>query len=206
LTSCAIERAEGMMDARKDIALVGNGPITEDYRSFISEHEIVVRMNLCANLDKTGDKTDFIALVNSGRSVMVIFDNAEALEPARRNCKKIWIVRHTSVVASLKKNFFYNKDDPYEGRDFSFRIARKFAPTPCEMFEANIWEDASRIILAHGGDNKQPSTGLLTFLRLQELYPGKIVNLFGFTHEGWEGHPWDAEKKFFGSHPVVRYF
>lgn len=190
----------------KDIALVGNGPISQDYSSFVSEHDVVVRMNLCGNLDRTGDRTDFIALVNSGQSAVHICNNAEALEPVRRNCQKIWTVRHTSVVSTLKKKFFFNKDDPYEGRDFSFQIARKFAPTPCEMFGPNIWEDASKIIVAQGGGNKQPSTGLLTFLRLQELYPGRIVNLFGFTHEGWEGHPWDAERKFFGAHPSVRYF
>jgi hypothetical protein len=199
-------RGESTMIASKDIALVGNGPVSQDYRSFVGEHDVVVRMNLCANRDKTGDKTDFIALVNTGRPVFEICDKAEAFEPARRNCKKIWLVRHPSIAASLRKDFFSEKDDPYEGRDFSFHITRKFAPTPCETFAANIWQDANKIIAAEGGGGKQPSTGLLTFLRLQELYPGKIVNLFGFTHEGWKGHPWDAERKFFGSHPSVRYF
>ena len=48
------------------IAIVGNGPLTDEQRNEINEYEIIIRQNYCNNFKK-GDKTSHLLLRYSGR-------------------------------------------------------------------------------------------------------------------------------------------
>lgn len=43
------------------------------------------------------------------------------------------------------------------------------------------------------------STGALVLAYVISAYPNSDVRLYGFSHEGWHGHPWEAEARWMRS-------
>lgn len=194
------------------IALIGNAPINKRWAKFIDQHELVVRFNFCSSARTSGRRTDVLALINSGWPAKMMSAYPKRIpRRVRRTAKEVWFVRDTRMIADKQAVIDAGgpkMEDPDAWVDFTESLKSKTVPGKIyRMFDRSLWERAEEILRQHGDDNaKQPSSGLLVFLRLREIYPAKAIHLFGFTHEGWSGHAWDAEREFFSSQPGIERF
>jgi hypothetical protein len=63
-----------------------------------------------------------------------------------------------------------------------------------EFLGAALAEEVKQILFKFSGKIEEyPTTGAVVLLHLIRSYPDAFITLFGFTHEGWKKHAWDAE-------------
>lgn len=177
------------------VAIVGNGDIEPGYSDYIDGFDFVVRFNACRTYGMSGKKIDALCLVNTT-------DQGHfALEPSGIDCdadaatKLFWLARAPSVIKAEQARCV----DSYLAstwRDHTHALIEKRIRGRAYEF---IPERTYRVIefeLKKRGSTEfqQPSTGILGLTHaLLTLKPKELV-LFGFTHEGWKWHPWEAER------------
>jgi hypothetical protein len=192
----------------KRIALVGNGPGSSGFGREIDAHDKVIRFNAAASQGTTGDRTDVLVLVNTGESGARFATDPSAIKDAAFiRAAEIWFPRHPKVVQRALR--ICPPEDREFWQDFSGEIIRRrLYGKPFRYLPARTsWhaEDLLRPLgMEHG---MQPSSGMMVIADIHRRNKISIyrteLTLYGFTHEGWSRHPWNAERAFIEAAPWI---
>ncbi len=179
----------------RSIALVGNGPLPPGEGEVIDQHDLVVRFNSCSSYGEGGYRTDVLVLTNTGEPAKVFASNDTAInENALISARVFWIARSPELVARERERY---PDQAAYWTDHATEIIRnRVGSRPFRFLDAKIYWSAQEELKKYGAtDGHQPSTGMLALFHIKNTmwWPFRVT-LFGFTHEGWEGHPWQAER------------
>jgi glycosyltransferase involved in cell wall biosynthesis len=192
-----MKNAHAVSVKKKAIAIVGNGPIRPETADQIDRFDTVIRFNRCGNYGLAGKKIDILVMVNTGESGYCLahnprWINREALSAA----SEIWFPFSKACAEIDRISAELRGDDGTVYVDHSDEILQAHGRgRPYRFFNERTIREAAALLDKNGGvSNARPSTGLLTLLDVKERYPDNAIVLFGFTHEGWEGHAWDAER------------
>jgi hypothetical protein len=163
------------MWVRMRIALIGNGPVSLAAADQIDQYDLVVRMNYARLCGAAGKRTDILVLPGGGTNASNFVGHGQGR--AGKEAKQFAFMGDSRRNPAMDKMFRYI----VRGRPATFmgdEINREI-----------------RLILSAIADApaETPSTGATALLYLLRTYPGCTVTLFGFTHQGWGGHPWRAE-------------
>lgn len=184
--------------------IVGNGDIGNKARETIAEASFVMRFNDCRSAGPDAVRTDVVVVCNTGRpGKMMLEEPAWRDHASVRAAQAIWCVRDPAKFAEMRVSLSVTHpelddfcDDYTEGfRVFAENEGKGFRVIPRDVHErldAALSELSPAPYVA-------PSTGLLAIADLidNHLAPEDRIALAGFSHEGWEGHPWDAERQYF---------
>jgi hypothetical protein len=179
----------------RSIALIGNGPLRPAEGEAIDRHDLVVRFNSCSNYGEGGYRTDVLVLTNTGEPAEAFARNEAAInEGALISARAFWIARSPELVMAERKR---HPDQAAYWTDYATEIVRnRVGSRPFQFLDAKTYWSAQEALKKYGAtDWHQPSTGMLALFHIKTtmLWPCRVT-LFGFTHEGWERHPWQAER------------
>jgi hypothetical protein len=178
----------------KRIAIIGNGSILfGDFgvKYDIDAHDLVIRFNSCANYGRTGRRTDVLILINTPNGRRFGRTHGAIDERALASAAEFWFPYSPDLIESIRC------EDPRRWCDVSADlIARLVVDRPWHHMEAEIYREALKALRKAGASaDKSPSSGLLCLYHLQKHFSPCRVTLYGFTHEGWSGHDWKAERE-----------
>ncbi|HET6390997.1 hypothetical protein [Hyphomicrobium sp.] len=180
------------------VAIVGNGPIDCSQALEIDSHDVVVRFNGCRNFGASGYRTDYLVLTNTGEPArQFAFDphalNAHALKAAG----SILLARPPDLVAREVRKFPRDREywETFDRELVENRIGHKH----WSYMRASIYREARATLIRYGAKKSdQPSTGMLALFYLARNFRKRLrssaLTLYGFTHQGWDRHPWNAER------------
>lgn len=190
------------------IALVGNGPSACKFGNRIDLYDFVVRITQTPHYGNSGFKTDALAIINwSGPGYAITSGLTHLNERCLASAREIWLPMPQGAMASVRAD---QEPDipPWPGyADFTDAVISKYANSrPIVCFPTDIWFDLERKLRDLGADRRHAaSTGALVLAYLTRAYPRSMISLFGFTHEGWLGHPWAAEAQWIKGLANVEY-
>lgn len=183
------------------IMIVGNGEIDPVCAGQIDTADLVIQFNLCASVGNGGSKTDMIAVCNTGRPAKAMLESAAWLNsPAVAQASEICCVRDQAKFAALSKSLKSSHpelddfcDDYTEGyRQFAAATGKAFRTIP-----AGVHDDVDRALSAFSPPPYVvPSSGMVMIFDALSRFgqrSAKIV-LAGFGHQGWQWHPFAAER------------
>ncbi|QWK79080.1 glycosyltransferase family 29 protein [Ochrobactrum sp. BTU1] len=183
------------------IALVGNSETAAGKASEIDAHDFVVRINRAMHYGRTGVKTDALAIINWSSPGCWMSNGETPINPdALASAKTIWLPMPPEEMESVRND--QPGDFPWPGYvDFTADVIDKLVNgRPFVRFPPMIWRDLTEGLRRLGAEHtKAASTGALILAYLVRAYPKSSISLYGFSYEGWPGHPWEQEKKWASS-------
>lgn len=189
------------------IAIVGNGPIPEGLAGTINSADLVIRFNGCRSAGRGGWKTDVVAVCNTGRPALDMLAGGrwKASETVQQ-AGEIWCVRGAQMFAALRAPLALSHpdlddfcDDYTVGFETFARVTgRELRVVPPEVHHAVDTELAAFAPSPY----VVPSSGLIVIAHvLTNIADGADrVCLAGFGHEGWQWHPFAAERRWVDAH------
>lgn len=184
------------------IVIVGNGQVAAGAAATIDAADFVVRFNLSRNTGQSGTRTDAVAVCNTGRPANEMLDGPEWRESAPvRASREIWSVRDPEKFAGLRPQLAISHpelDDFCDDRTEDFARFAAESGKLHRIIPAAVHEAADVALAAHSpGAYVVPSSGLVTLFHVLSTpeYSGSDIFLTGFSHEGWDGHPFAAERR-----------
>ena len=191
----------------RSIAIVGNGSFAPSDASAIDKCDVVIRFNDCPSVGGGGLRTDVIAVCNTGRPAKAMIRQRSWREhPAILQASALWCVRDGARFAELEPLLTSQcpvLDDFCE--DFTAEFA-SFAAETEKAFTAipRLYHDRlDRELQALTSESYiVPSSGLMaiTYVIGEVAAAEDMVMLAGFSHQGWNGHPFDAERELIESY------
>ncbi len=189
------------------IVIVGNGEVPQGAAEAIDAADMVVRFNECRNFGLSGSRTDVVAVCNTGRPALMMLSSPEwrASRPVA-DCREIWSVRDPEKFRELHPVLMLTRP---ELADFCDDYTDAFAAFASDAGKVHAVIDrfvheAVDAALApfDPGDYVVPSSGMVVVARIlaQVEEAGDAVVLTGFSHEGWDGHPFAAERRLVDSY------
>lgn len=188
------------------IAIVGNGEIAAGAADVIDRSDVVIRFNDCKSIGRGGEKTDVVAVCNTGRPGRTMVEEAAwQASPAVSQAAAIWSVRDPVKFAEMEPDLLRRWP---ELDDFCVDYSDGFAAIAASSGKEHliiaraVHDELDRLLKIITADPYVcPSSGLLAIayvLCLHEAVNDAVV-IAGFTHEGWHGHPFHAEKQLVGA-------
>ncbi|MCP8894126.1 Urease operon accessory protein [Shinella daejeonensis] len=188
------------------IAIVGNGSIPAGLSTPIDAADLVIRFNDCRSVGRGGRKTDIVALCNTGRPARAMLDGDSwrALAPVRA-AASFCCVRDPVFYAALRPKLLARYPDLDDFCDdytpdferFAAESGRDMRIVPAELHVA--LEAQLETFRPH--PYAVPSSGAIVIADVLQNLAGardEIV-IAGFGHEGWERHPFAAERQWVDS-------
>jgi hypothetical protein len=182
--------------------IVGNGDVDAGLARMIDAADIVMRFNDCRSVGNGGTKTDIVAVCNTGRPGKKMTEGADwKANPSVRAASSIWCIRDPLKFAEMRASIIAAHpelddfcDDYTDGfRDFARETGKAFHVIPAathERLDAELaaYDPAPYVV---------PSTGLVAIAEFLRHFrePDDRIQLTGFGHQGWEWHPWEAERQ-----------
>jgi hypothetical protein len=184
------------------IVIVGNGPVPEGAASAIASADLVIRFNDCRSFHK-GERTDVVAVCNTGRPGKAMLHNggpgAWTSHPAVRDAGAIWCVRDPALFAALQAPLAITHPELDDFCDDETGAFRAFAAAAAKAFRVLSGETQRTVEAALSAFSPAPyivpSSGMVVIADVLSAFPEAEVALAGFTHQGWEGHPFAAEAR-----------
>jgi hypothetical protein len=128
--------------------------------------------------------------------------NKGALEAAR----EIWLPMAPEEMKAARNDQPEPPPWPAYADFTAYIVANIVTNQPCVRFPPKIWRDLTRKLRSHGAQiTHVASTGALVLAYIISAFPKSQIRLYGFTHQGWDGHPWSAEATWISTLPNVRY-
>lgn len=191
------------MAVSRTIVIVGNGPVPQGAASVIDAADLVIRFNDCRSCGAGGEKTDIVAVCNTGRPALAMLGGGGwKTKAAVRRARELWCVRSGEKFRELRPEIEKRHpdlddlcDDYTDGfRTFAAATDRSFHTVP-----ASTHESVDAELKSFGpGEYVVPSSGLIVIAEVlaHRRRPGDRVVLAGFGHAGWEWHPFAAERRY----------
>lgn len=182
--------------------IIGNGEIETGLEPAIDAAEIVMRFNDCRSVGAGGQKTDIVAVCNTGRpGKRMIEEPGWKDNPSVLAASSIWCVRDPQKFASMRAPLAisYPKLDDFCD-DYTDGFAGFCAQSgkALHVIPAATHDQLDRELAAFDPEAYvAPSTGLVALAEILGAFcrSGDRVCLAGFSHRGWEWHPWEAERR-----------
>lgn len=185
--------------------IVGNGDIDPGFAGAIDAADIVMRFNDCRSAGNGGTKTDIVTVCNTGRPGKKMAEGLEwKANPQVRAASSIWCVRDPAKFAAMQASIITAHpelddfcDDYTDGfRQFASETGKTLHVIPAATHERLDDELAAY----HPAPYVVPSTGLVAIAEFLAHFrqPDDRTQLIGFGHQGWEWHPWEAERQWVG--------
>jgi hypothetical protein len=184
------------------IVIVGNGAIPQGLAATIDAADIVIRFNGCRSAGAGGMKTDIIAVCNTGRPALDMLGGGRWKDSATvRQAGEIWCVRSPEVFAAMRAPLALSHPDLGDFCDdyttgfeaFAAATGRRLRIIPAALHNAvdaglAAFDPAPYVV---------PSSGLVAIAHALEnlAEDGDCVSIAGFSHEGWQWHPFAAERR-----------
>ena len=193
------------------IVIVGNGPVPDGAASAIASADFVIRFNDCRSF-RPGERTDVVAVCNTGRpgKAMLGLEKAPATDAATRSTAwmaheavrdagAVWCVRDPALFAALRVPLSITHpelDDFCDDVTDAFQAFAVANGKTCRVLEA---ETQRFVEAALGGFSPAPyvvpSSGVVVIADVLGAFPTADIALAGFSHQGWDGHPFAAEAR-----------
>jgi len=184
------------------VVIVGNGEIGEGLGDTIDSADLVIRFNDCRSVGAGGGRTDIVAVCNTGRPGKAMLDDAGWMcNRAVWLASTIWCVRDPQKFAAMRAPLAQTHpelddfcDDYTDGfADYARQNGKDFHIIPAATHEAVDRELAAFSSTPY----VVPSSGAIVIAEFLAHYrqPSDDLFLAGFGHQGWDGHPWDAERE-----------
>jgi hypothetical protein len=180
--------------------IVGNGEIEEGQAAFIDAADFVVRFNECRSFGAGGTRTDVVAVCNTGRPGKAMLGSATWREhPAVKAAGEIRSVRDPEKFAQLRaplaishpKLDDFCDDYTSEFNDFCAETGKVH-----RVVEKMIHEAVDAELRAYApAPYVVPSSGMIVIADVLDAHPDADVSIAGFGHQGWEWHPFSAERQ-----------
>jgi hypothetical protein len=180
--------------------IVGNAAIDSRHTSRIDGADLVIRFNDCRSAGAGGTRTDIVAVCNTGRPGKAMVEDPEwrSIE-AVRQARAIWAVRDPAKFAAMRPHLAVSHpelddfcDDYTNGFvDFAGATGKDF-----HAIAARIHEDLDQTLADFDASTYvTPSSGAIVIAEVltHVLKPEDDLTIAGFSHEGWQWHPWKAE-------------
>ena len=189
------------------IAIVGNGAIPEGLAEVIDNSDLVIRFNGCRSAGRGGWKTDVVAACNTGRPAldMLAGGHWKGSETVRQ-AKEIWCVLTSEVFAAMRAPLAKSHpdlDDFCDDYTIGFETFARVTGRQLRVVPAAIHHAVNDDLIAFDPPSYVvPSSGLIVIAHVLAniAAPGDRVSLAGFGHEGWEWHPFAAERRWVDAH------
>lgn len=189
------------------IVIVGNGEVPQGAAEAIDAADMVVRFNECRNFGSSGSRTDVVAVCNTGRPALTMLSSPEwrASRPVA-DCREIWSVRDPEKFRALHPALMLTRP---ELADFCDDYTDALAAFAGDIGKTHVIIDRSvheavdaALVPFEPGDYVVPSSGMVVVASVlaQAEDVGDDVVLTGFSHEGWDGHPFAAERRLVDSY------
>ena len=186
----------------RNIVIVGNGSAPPCAAAMIDSSDLVIRFNDCRSFHNTGTRTDIVAVCNTGRPARAMTSSPLwQNHPAVSSASTIWCVRNGQKFRELRDDL---RESHPELDDFCDDMTPDFAAFAAATGKAltviprDVHDRLDRD-LARVGTQRYvvPSSGLLAIgYVLDEIAgPDDTIHVTGFDHQGWDGHPFDAERR-----------
>jgi hypothetical protein len=196
----------------KRLLIVGNGDIERDLTDDVERAAIVVRFNLCRNYGKnTGKKADLLCVVNWGWSGKKFAAERKLQELECINSIKQLIFPLSKRILDLPDGLVCRLIRLAHAHPSLFRDLLRLGEFGNEIILNNHIADRD-IVYVHSAIRRQlyrklrtkrnlsgivaPSTGMIIieYFLNSTAWSEYEKSICGFSHEGWWGHPWEAEK------------
>lgn len=196
------------MADRPSVAIVGNAPSEGDQSRAVDTCDVVVRLNKAPGFGgPDGSRVDQLVLINCGGQMAEWLATGTILSlPVFQAAATVVLPIHPGKVRLIEPPL-----SPAELRDAD---AQDFSPAATALFEAEgkrvvawpaeVFADAmaSLGVVPLGRGDRAPSTGYLA--AHWWLRPGThVVHAFGFGFDGWRGHDFAAERRWFADHAAA---
>jgi hypothetical protein len=183
--------------------IVGNGEIGDNARETIAEAAFVMRFNDCRSAHEDAARTDVVVVCNTGRPARKMLEEPEwRAHPSVKAAQAIWCVRDPEKFAEMRSPLAQSHpelDDFCDDYTEGFRVFAENEGKSFRIIARDVHERLDEALSAFSpAPYVVPSTGLVAIADLIEhhLVADDRIALSGFSHQGWEGHPWDAERKY----------
>ena len=184
------------------IAIVGNGPIREGVATTIDAADMVIRFNGCRSAGAGGRKTDVVAVCNTGRPALEMlaggsWKNSDAV----RQAGEIWCVRTSQMFAAMRAPLAESHpdlDDFCDDYTIGFETFARVTGRHLSVIPAAVHRGLDTSLLAFDpSPYVVPSSGLIVIAHVLEnvARDGDSISIAGFGHEGWQWHPFAAERR-----------
>ncbi|WP_246780529.1 Urease operon accessory protein [Rhizobium sp. AQ_MP] len=182
--------------------IVGNGPVDAGAAPLIDAADLVIRFNGSRNFGAAGRRTDIIAVCNTGRpGAQMLADPAWRDSEAVSRTAEIWSVRDPDKFADLKPQLAVSHpelDDFCDDYTDGFATFATANGKRHRIIHRNVHEALDASLLALGAEPYVvPSSGMVVIEALlsDPDHADDTIILAGFGHSGWDGHPFDAERR-----------
>lgn len=192
----------------RTIAVVGNAPGVHDHRDAIDAADRVVRFNNAAGHGgRTGRRVTHLVLVNFGGQMREWLDDPGFLDrPSVRDAGEFLLPIHPGDDALNAPRRTAEKRAAPGEHDWTREAVARLAALgrPVRLLPGAFEEDCARLLARERGDAPgtpppPPSTGFLAMRHLLESVatPQTRIDCYGFGFAGWDGHAWEAERRWF---------
>lgn len=186
----------------RNIVIVGNGSAPPGAAAAIDASDLVIRFNDCRSWPSAGTRTDIVAVCNTGRPARAMMASPVwKAHPALASASALWCVRDGAKFRELRVKLEESHPELDDFCDdltadfagFAAATGKAFTVIPRRIHD-RLDLDLARMATA---GYVVPSSGLLAIAYvLDEIAtPEDCVALAGFDHEGWDGHPFEAERR-----------
>lgn len=184
------------------IVIVGNGAVSEKFAGPIDAADMVIRFNLCRSAGAGGHRTDVIAVCNTGRPALEMLAGGrwKASEPLRW-AKEIWCVRTSEMFAAMRGPLSISHpdlDDFCDDYTAGFKTFAEATGKRLRIVPATAHHKLDATLAAFDpSPYVVPSSGLIVIAHVLDniAEDGDRVSIAGFGHEGWQLHPFAAERR-----------
>lgn len=193
------------------IVIVGNGPVPDSAAMEIASADCVIRFNDCRSY-RPGQRTDIVAVCNTGRPAKMmlgasapsaphanILPTAWGAHSAVVEAASIWCVRNPALFAALRVPLAITHpelDDFCDDATEAFEAFGVATGKVVRVLEAETQRFLETALAAFSpAPYIVPSSGLVVIGEVLRAHPGADLAIAGFTHVGWNGHPFAAEAR-----------
>ncbi len=182
-------------------AIIGNAPPAADFHTEIEAADCVVRFNACPYFGApTGTRTDLLVLCNIGVPAREIMASAQAGNPVFQAARafRFSIAPRPLQPADLLAGRWSRKarEDDVTAEIRALIVGDR----PVDF----IPRSSRRGLLIHLARLGAPAGSVASIgaLTLHDLLYSRSrradrIDIYGFTHQGWAGHAWEAERAYF---------
>ena len=180
-----------------NILLIGNAVTTVDQVDQINRYKCVIRFNQPQGIfEQTGSRFSVWVICNGGAGYR--FAQAKTFLNATFKTlpDAIWFPRDVSVHRQLEQKQPGRFNPLALEADFAMSVIESNQlHQPTHHLGADNYLACFRQLSEIDSHFIMPSSGFVTLHYLIHTYPNLTIDCIGFTFEGWEGHPFEAEKK-----------